>query len=159
MSEMFQGDIHRLYQTLRREQPAAKRPLAPLNHVREIRSYYMRISCQELLLLLAWAKKEESGIGLIPATLSGVPLIGLIFAPFIQGSVRAMAPWVWMVLWLVGAVAFVMGVYVHHRQKAYTTLHIQILEQLCHLSPFKEPEVPGNVTIMQDGIQEGSAPH
>jgi hypothetical protein len=159
MSNMFQGDIHRLYQTLRREQPVPQEPLAVLDHVRQIRSYYGQINHRERLLLLAWAKKEESGIGLIPAAFSGVPLIGLIFAPFIEGSVKAMAPWVWMVLWFIGGMAFVMGVYVHRRQKAYTTLHIQILEQLCHLSPVKETEVPEAVGVMQDGMQEGSAPH
>jgi hypothetical protein len=132
---MLRGDAHRFYLKLRRRCPKPTGPLKQLDYLRGIRSYYAQLEPGDRQLLLAWARKEESGIGLIPTALSGVPLIGLIFAPFIQGSVRLMAPWVWLALWLVGAVAFVMGVYIHHRQKAYTTLHIQILEQLCNMPP------------------------
>jgi hypothetical protein len=133
---LLRGDSHALYRLLRRmyPDPAPDKPLPRLNHVREIHSYYASLCPDDRLLLLAWAKKEESGIGLIPAALSGVPLLGLIFAPFLQQTVRHLAPYAWLFLWFVGACLFITGIYIHHRQKAYTTLHIALLEQLC-----KEP--------------------
>jgi hypothetical protein len=129
---MLKGDSHRLYLTLRRRfpTPPAGR-LDELNHVRAIHEYYARLNPAERHLLLAWAKKEESGLGFIPAALSGVPLIGLIFAPFLQQSIKHVAPRAWILLWLASAAAFVAGIYIHHRQRAFSTLHVVLLEGLC----------------------------
>lgn len=137
---MLQGDIHRLYLRLRRRWPdTVPQPLPPLTHVREIATYYAKLSPADRRLLLAWAKKEESGIGLIPAALSGIPLLGLMFAPFIQETVRRLAPSAWKLLWLAGCIAFISGIYVHHRQKAFTTLHVHLLEELCRSEQLGEP--------------------
>jgi hypothetical protein len=133
---VLRGDSHRLYRKLRRAYPEPPHgPLPELNHVRAIAKYYAGLDAAERHLLWAWAKKEESGIGLIPAALSGVPLLGLMFAPFVQQTVRRMAPWVWVMLWLVGATAFTAGIYIHFRQKAWSTLHVHLLEQACQVQP------------------------
>lgn len=133
---MFRGDADRLYRSLKRAFPAPPSgKIREVDHVRSIRDYYARIDPGERQLLLAWAKKEESGLGIIPAALSGVPLIGLIFAPFLQQSIKHVAPRAWVLLWLFGAVAFVAGVYIHHRQKAWSTLHVHLLERLCTGAP------------------------
>ena len=133
---MLRGDSHRLYEQLRQNHPTPPAgPLPELDQVRAIAAYYAQLDPSERQLLLAWAKKEESGLGLIPAVLSGIPLLGLIFAPFVQQSIKATAPYAWAVLWLVGAVAFVAGVYIHHRQKAYSTLHVVLLERMCQQDP------------------------
>ncbi|HWI62929.1 MAG TPA: hypothetical protein VNT75_13870, partial [Symbiobacteriaceae bacterium] len=109
---MLRGDSHRLYMQLRRLYPTPPAgPLAQLDHVRAIADYYAGLSAGERKLLLAWAKKEESGVGLIPAALSGIPLLGLIFAPFMQQSIKRLPPWTWFLLWVVGAVAFTSGIY------------------------------------------------
>lgn len=134
---MLRGDAHKLYEQLRRQHPEPQGAIPNLRLVRDIADYYAKVGPQERRLLLAWAKKEEAGLGLIPAALSGIPLIGLIFAPFIQQTVRHVAPSAWILLWAFGAVAFVAGIYIHHRQKAYSTLHVQLLEVLC------KPEPPG----------------
>jgi len=129
---MLRGDSHRLYCELRRAYPTPPRgPVDRLNHVRAIAEYYAALDPAERHLLLAWAKKEESGIGLIPAALSGIPLLGLIFAPFMQQSIKRLPPWTWFLLWLVGATAFTAGIYIHYRQKAWTTLHVYLLERSC----------------------------
>lgn len=129
---MFQGDIHRFYLRLRRQCPTPPAgPLADLDQVRAIAQYYAQLDPHERQLLLAWAHKEESGIGIIPACLSTIPLLGLLFAPVVHVYIRQMATWVWVTLWLSGIVAFSAGIYIHHRQKAFTTLHIHLLEHLC----------------------------
>ena len=129
---MLRGDSHRLYLQLRRLYPTPRAgALAELDHVRAIADYYAGLRAGERHLLLAWAKKEESGVGLIPAALSGIPLLGLIFAPFMQQSIKRLPPWAWFLLWVVGAIAFTSGIYIHFRQKAWSTLHVFLLEQLC----------------------------
>ncbi|HEY3368185.1 MAG TPA: hypothetical protein VGK74_24295 [Symbiobacteriaceae bacterium] len=128
----MQGDVHAFYLKLRRnwpDPPAGKIP--ELNHVRVIAEYYAKLDPSERHLLLAWAKKEESGIGMIPATLSGIPLLGLLFVPMIQQAIKHLPHWFWMSAWAIGAVFFAAGVYVHQRQHAYATLHVQLLERLC----------------------------
>lgn len=133
---MLRGDSHRLYRKLRRAYPTPPQgPLPELSHVRAIADFYKGLDASERHLVWAWAKKEESGIGLIPSALSGIPLLGLMFAPFVQQTVRRMAPWVWVILWLVGAVAFTSGIYIHFRQKAWSTLHVHLLEQACRAQP------------------------
>ncbi|HYG58996.1 MAG TPA: hypothetical protein VD902_13130 [Symbiobacteriaceae bacterium] len=135
---MLRGDSHRLYEQLRRTYPTPPAgPLPQMDHVRAIASYYAGLDAGERQLLLAWAKKEESGVGLIPAVLSGVPLLALIFAPFVQQSVKQLASGAWIFLWLVGALAFVAGIYIHYRQKAHATLHVALLERLCQQAPPK----------------------
>ncbi|HYF91459.1 MAG TPA: hypothetical protein VD969_04355 [Symbiobacteriaceae bacterium] len=127
---MLRGDSHRLYCRLRRSYPTPPRgPMAELNHVRTIAQFYAGLDPGERDLLLAWAKKEESGLGLIPAALSGIPLLGLIFTPFMEKGIRSMPAWTWVLLWLVGALMLTAGIYIHYRQKAWSTLHVQLLEQ------------------------------
>lgn len=138
---MLQGDIHRFYLRLRRHWPTPPAsPIDDLDHVRSIYDYYGQLPLHERRLLLAWAKKEESGIGLIPAALSGIPLLLLIFAPLIQDSLKVLDPWAWISLWFGGALLFTVGIYIHQRQKAYTTLHVQILDHLTQAE--QAPRVP-----------------
>jgi hypothetical protein len=61
--------------------------------------------------------------------------MGLIFAPFLQQSIKHVAPRAWVLLWLLSSVAFVAGIYIHHRQKAWSTLHVHLLERLCTGAP------------------------
>lgn len=129
---MVRGDVHRFYRTLRRSYPTPPvGPIPHLNHVREIATYYAGLEPADRQLLLAWARKEEGGMGIIPTTLSGVPVLGLIFTPLMQPTLKHMSLGACLALWTVGAVAFVAGVYIHFRQRAYTALHIHLLEYLC----------------------------
>lgn len=129
---MFKGDVERFYRGLRNRWPHPPGGALPaLDHVREIAEYYKRIDPAERKLLLAWARKEEAGIGVIPMILSGIPLISLIFSPLIQAEIRELSPWAWVALWGCGALGIVVGFWIHQRQRAVTTLHIELLQQLC----------------------------
>jgi hypothetical protein len=127
---LLKGDVHRVYRSLRRRWPQAPPEAVPnLREARQIYLYYAHLAPLERGLLLAWAKKEESGIGLIPLVLSGIPLISLIFSPLIQQHLtRVRPPWVWILIWTIAALLLIGGFYVHQRHRAYTTLHIHLLE-------------------------------
>lgn len=133
---MLKGDVHRFYRNLQQRLP---RPVAgkipDLDHVRAIAEYYRSLDQAERQLLLAWARKEESGIGVIPLAVSGVPLISLIFAPLLQDTFKGMPAWLWMALYLLASIGVVAGFYVHQRQRAFTTLHIALLEQAGQTAP------------------------
>lgn len=129
---LLQGDVHRFYLMLRAKWPNPPTGRVPeLDHVRAIAEYYARLDPDERQLLLAWARKEQSGIGVIPTALSGVPMVGLLFVPLIQQAIRDLSHWVWLSIWAAGVALFVTGIYVHQRQHAYTALHITLLERLC----------------------------
>lgn len=133
---MLKGDVDRFYQGLRQRWPSPPGGALPdLNHVREIADYYAQIDPSERKLLLAWARKEEAGIGLIPMVLSGIPLVSLIFSPLIQAEIKERSPWAWVALWAAATLAIVAGFWVHQRQRAITTLHIELLQQLCGEEP------------------------
>lgn len=138
---MLKGDVQRFYEQLRKCWPDPScGQLEALDHVREIYRYYEKLDPAERRLLLAWAKKEEAGIGLIPMILTGMPMITLIFGPLIQAYVRSMAAFAWLAVWGFGALGLAVGFYIHQRQRAFTTLHVQLLEQLDKATPPPAPD-------------------
>jgi hypothetical protein len=127
---LLRGDVDRFYRALRADHPTPPPgPCRRLDHVREIARYYAGISQQERLLLLAWAKKEESGIGMIPLALSGVPFFGLLFGTRLQEPIVHWSIWGIFGVWTLAGLFLVAGLYIHQRQKAYSMLHIVLLEQ------------------------------
>jgi len=127
---MLRGDVDRFYHALRRDHPTPPPgPVTHLDHVRRIAAYYAKLSQEERRLLLAWAKKEESGIGVIPLALSSVPLFGLIFSGKVQEPIKPLPIPLVFSLWALAGALLIAGFYIHQRQKAYTTLHIVLLEQ------------------------------
>lgn len=129
---MLQGDAHRLYRRLRTRWPVPpSEPLPLLDQAREIAEYYRKLPPAERELLLAWAEKEDAGIGLIPLVVSAIPFTTLLFAPLIQRELGDMAPGVWMGLWGLAATGSIAAVWVHQRQRAYTRLHLTLLRRTC----------------------------
>lgn len=127
---MLRGDVDRFYRALKQDHPTPPAGrLACLDHVRSIAQYYDGLSQQERLLLLAWAKKEESGIGVIPLTLSAVPFVGLLLGNRLSEPLNRLPVWVTFASWMLASLLVVAGYYVHQRQKAYTKLHLVLLEQ------------------------------
>lgn len=127
---MLRGDVDRFYCSMRQDHPTpVQGPLPCLDHVRAIAQYYDGLPQQERLLLLAWAKKEESGIGVIPLALSAVPFLGLLLGTRVQDPLNGRPLWFTFGLWIVASIFLVLAYYTHQRQKAFTTLHIVLLEQ------------------------------
>ncbi|MBY6277195.1 hypothetical protein [Symbiobacterium thermophilum] len=127
---MMRGDVDRFYRAIRREHPEPPPgPIRHLDHVRTIADYYARLSQQERLLMLAWARKEESGIGIIPLALSAIPFFGLIVSARLQEVLNRLPIWQVFVTWLLFGSLVLLGFYVHQSQKAWTALHITLLEQ------------------------------
>lgn len=127
---MWRGDVERFYRALRQDHPAPPSGQIPcLDEVRAIAKYYAGLSPEERLLLLAWAKKEESGIGVIPLTLSSVPFVGLLLGNRLVEPLARTPVWVVFGLWVLSSLVVVLGFWIHQRQMAYTKLHIVLLEQ------------------------------
>lgn len=136
---MFRGDVDRFYHSLRRAYPTP--PAGPCRHLDQVRSiarYYAAMTQEERLLMLALAKKEESGIGIIPLALSGIPFFGLLLGSRIQEPLVRTPIWLIFTLWGLAALLLVAGFYLHQRQKAYTMLHIVLLEQAIKRAETKE---------------------
>lgn len=127
---MLRGDVDCFYHALQRDHPIPPSGhITKLDHVRAIAEYYAGLPQSERLLLLAWAKKEESGIGMIPLALSAIPFLGLLLGTRVQEPFAKTSVWVVFSLWGVASLVLLLGFYVHQRQKAFSMLHIVLLEQ------------------------------
>lgn len=113
--------------------------------------------------MLAWARKEESGIGIIPLALSAIPFFGLIVSSRLQELLSQLPIWQIFTIWLLFGTLVLLGFYIHHRQKAYTTLHIALLEQAIKQaeaahSAGRQPPAPGPAAEADQAAQEKPAP-
>lgn len=140
---MLRGDVDRFYRAVRRDHPQPPPgPIRHLDHIRPIADYYARLTQQERLLMLAWARKEESGIGIIPLALSAIPFFGLIVSARLQEVLSRLPIWQVFATWVLFGSLVVLGFFVHQSQKAWTALHITLLEQAIRQAEADQAQAP-----------------
>lgn len=129
---VLKGDVDKLFRTLKKKygHSASIRNICEMDDVRQIRSFYEKFDKDELKHLYVKMRKEQAGIGMIPLVASSLSFVGFIFGDNLRGWVKNYDPYGWLIFIFVYTVLIVFALFVHYRQKAWSTFHLTIIEDL-----------------------------
>lgn len=128
----FRGDAHKFYLKLRRAQ-ARNQPINELKEIAEIddvRRFYQHLDNPDLIKIRYRMLKEHHGTGMIPLLLSALPWLLFIFSKQLQSFLFGRGNYLWIGFVLLYAFVTILSIIVHYREKAWASIHIEIIQDL-----------------------------
>lgn len=130
----FRGDAHKFYLKVKKTYHRQKKleDIAELKEIKEIRKIeqmYRKIPIDTLKKIRYRMIKEKNGTGIIPILVSSLPWLGFIFSKQLQAILfqEERPLWPWFIL-LYGLITL-STVIIHYREKAWASVHIELIEQ------------------------------
>ncbi|ARK30885.1 hypothetical protein [Halalkalibacter krulwichiae] len=128
----LRGDAHKFYLKLKKEAErgidiSKKKEIQELD---QIRRFYKGIDTTLLININYWIRKEKSGSGLIPILITAIPWILFIFSKQVQAIFHHDDHYLWLVVVLLYIFAVTLSVVIHFKERAWATLHAQIIEDI-----------------------------
>jgi hypothetical protein len=127
----FRGDAHKFYlklkKTIRNGAPVSR--LKEMKEIGEIRQFYQQLNCPELTNIRYRMLKEKSGNGIVPILISALPWLGFLVSKQLQSLLTKGNAIVFLFL-TTYTVLTTVSVVIHYREKAWTTVHIEIIKDV-----------------------------
>lgn len=128
----FRGDAHKFYLKLKnsKDTDLTFPHNRQLEEIREIQSFYQNIDDDTLQDIYYQMVKEKSGSGIIPIFVSAGPWLLFIFSKQLHQVLFKDGTLLWLVFILVYVTALILSVILHFHEKAWASLHIEIIQDI-----------------------------
>lgn len=129
---VMKGDVDKLYRHLHKKygDHLFIKNIHEMKDVKRIWDFYNKFDQQELRFLYAKMKKEHGGIGMIPLVASSLSFVGFIFGENLRNWINHYDPYGWILFIIVYTTFIVAALYLHYREKAWSTLHLTVVESI-----------------------------
>ncbi|HEX6922582.1 MAG TPA: hypothetical protein VF149_02070 [Bacillales bacterium] len=127
----LRGDVHKFYLKLKKafERDHSVNEMSELVEIEKIQQFYDQLDASELTKIRYRMLKEQKGNGIIPLLVSSVPWLAFIFSKQLHAFVDKSGHLLfWFLIVYTGVIT--LSVVIHYREKAWATVHIEIIEDL-----------------------------
>lgn len=129
----FRGDAHKLYLKFRQKISQGKdlKDVKEIKEITEIKSFYEQLEKSELVKIKYRMNKERNGSGILPLMVSSLPWLLFIFSKQLQNVLLDKDSYIPIVLFILSYTFLItISIIIHFREKAWSTLHIDIIEDV-----------------------------
>lgn len=124
----FRGDSHKIYLRLRKQKNIDS--IQELKETEEIKSFYETLDSHTLQLARYRMIKEKNGVGIIPIFVTAIPWLLFLFSSKLQKVLFKEGSMLWAGFAFVYLIALTGSVLRHFKEKAWTALHLQIIQDV-----------------------------
>lgn len=127
----LRGDAHKFYLRLRQsKKEQAINTCKELVEIEEIQTFYTEMDSSTLNKIQYRMVKEKNGSGIIPIFISAGPWLLFIFSKQLQEFLFQEGSLLWIAFVFVYMTILTMSVIVHFREKAWASVHIEIIQDI-----------------------------
>ncbi|WP_338448091.1 hypothetical protein R4Z09_17815 [Niallia oryzisoli] len=126
----FRGDAHKLYLKMKKIELNEFIHTKELAEVQEIRTFYQSVETALLKLIYYRMIKEKSGSGIIPVFVTAIPWFIFLFASKLQEFLFQKGGILWLPFSVIYMFVLIISVIIHYREKAWASLHIEIIQDV-----------------------------
>jgi hypothetical protein len=127
----LRGDAHKFYLRLKRsKKQQAIDECKELAEIEEIQTFYTEMDSRTLNKIQYRMVKEKNGSGIIPIFISAGPWLLFIFSKQLQRFLFKEGSLLWIGFVLVYMTTLTVSVIVHFREKAWASVHIEIIQDI-----------------------------
>nr|WP_106779616.1 hypothetical protein [Lysinibacillus timonensis] len=125
----LRGDAHKIYRRLKKN-PDTIKESKYLKDIQEVRDFYTSVDSDTLKLIFYRLIKEKNGSGMMPIYVSSVPFLFLLFSQNLQTILFAAGSRNWLIFVLIYLAAITFILFLHFREKAWASCHIEIIQDI-----------------------------
>lgn len=139
----LRGDAHKFYLKLNRalNNGNSVTSIKEIKLVEEIHNFYHSIDSHTLKKIYFCMTKEKNGSGIIPILVSSGPWLLLLFSKQLQEFLFKEGSLLWLIFIFSYIVILTISVILHFREKAWASVHIEIIQEVLHERKEKDTSV------------------
>ncbi|HET7628948.1 MAG TPA: hypothetical protein VFK44_11265 [Bacillales bacterium] len=136
----LRGDAHKLYVKLKRtsETEGGVEQLEELKEISDIERFYQTVPSATLKKIRYRMVKERKGNGIVPILVTAAPWLAFILSDQLQKLLNKNAAFLTGFI-LLYSFFVTLSLIIHHREKAWAAVHVEIIEDLLNTEDTTRP--------------------
>jgi hypothetical protein len=128
----LRGDAHKFYLKLRKaiKNNQSIQQLKEIKEINGIEHFYQHLDDDELAKIGYRMTKEQKGAGIIPVLVTSLPWLAFIFSKKLQSWLFGDGSYLWLGFIFLYIFTIVLSIVVHYREKAWASVHKEIIQDL-----------------------------